>query len=468
MKFCLFPEFHKKARETNRDHFITFALKKAQIRQTMKSLSTFFLKQRTLLLRLLCGTWALWILWHALWLANHFAPRYDQPNFSDWMINYQGGFVRRGLAGEVLWQIYQYHPYPVHLAILTIMGVTMAILVWLITRVFRKEGWSPVLLLTPLLIIPVNLCWHDIWTRRDCLSLLLTAAAFSSFFHYAKRYRLRHILLFHLVALSTLLLHEASFFYTFPILILWLFLKKRQMLRWDYALGKTLLLFSPEIAAMFAVCLFKGDRAIAEAIFSSWQPAMTAFPLGEGEPTMGMGLDALAWDTLATLRMHLHSFCGYMIKGVFPSILGFFYCLAAGYYLFTRMNTVDLKVWRLRPLCAKRLSDVMIIQFVFLLPLFTLLSCDSGRTVPYWICSSLLFCHFAPKGTAVLPIASLNHISFFLQEKIEKSRLLSSPYMWLFVAATLPLSCVGGMCFGGGMLAPIPSIVTRFFIDSIR
>jgi hypothetical protein len=46
---------------------------------------------------------------------------YETFGISDWLINYQGGFLRRGLAGEVLWRLYQLHPYNV---VYVIIGIT--------------------------------------------------------------------------------------------------------------------------------------------------------------------------------------------------------------------------------------------------------------------------------------------------------------------------------------------------------
>lgn len=45
---------------------------------------------------------------------------YVRYEVSDWLINYQGGFVRRGLIGELLLQFEHIRPYNVRHAILGI------------------------------------------------------------------------------------------------------------------------------------------------------------------------------------------------------------------------------------------------------------------------------------------------------------------------------------------------------------
>ena len=39
--------------------------------------------------------------------------------YTDWLINYQGGFVRRGLVGEMLFQVYKITNFRLDLIILT-------------------------------------------------------------------------------------------------------------------------------------------------------------------------------------------------------------------------------------------------------------------------------------------------------------------------------------------------------------
>ena len=89
---------------------------------------------------------------------------------SDWLVNYVGGFVRRGLIGQVLLELEKLHLYDVRLAIAAIIAVCSVAILWILVRIFRREGWS-------LLIIPTGLClgytFLNIWGRRDLLSLTM-------------------------------------------------------------------------------------------------------------------------------------------------------------------------------------------------------------------------------------------------------------------------------------------------------
>ena len=49
-----------------------------------------------------------------------YVPDYESYQISDWMINYEGGFVRRGLMGQLLLYANSVHNFDVRYAILII------------------------------------------------------------------------------------------------------------------------------------------------------------------------------------------------------------------------------------------------------------------------------------------------------------------------------------------------------------
>ena len=93
---------------------------------------------------------------------------------SEWLINYEGGFVRRGLCGEILYGLYQVHPYPVRDMILILGFTGFFFFMVLLIGLFRREGWSPVLLIAPCLIqIPTFLGGTSLFGLRKDHWLLL-------------------------------------------------------------------------------------------------------------------------------------------------------------------------------------------------------------------------------------------------------------------------------------------------------
>ena len=105
---------------------------------------------------------------------------YESWGVSEWLINYQGGFVRRGLAGEILYRLYQIHPYPVPYLIIGISVVCLVGLTLLCIILFRRMNWPIWLLLFPMFLYYrlYGLEMGILDSRRDCLMLLLSFGLF--------------------------------------------------------------------------------------------------------------------------------------------------------------------------------------------------------------------------------------------------------------------------------------------------
>lgn len=94
---------------------------------------------------------------------------YQSFEISDWLINYEGGFVRRGLDGQLLYWLYQVWPFaPVYMVKCLVVTESVFFLV-LLLHVFRKEGWS-------LAILPFGCCLFFLFLRtgqrRDMFMLM--------------------------------------------------------------------------------------------------------------------------------------------------------------------------------------------------------------------------------------------------------------------------------------------------------
>ncbi len=391
---------------------------------------------------------------------------YSSWSISDWLINYEGGFVRRGLCGEILYGLYQVHPYPVR-GVILILGFTgFFFFMVLLIGVFRREGWSPVLLIAPYLIqMPTFLADNLFWLRKDHWLLLL---AYGIFYFYTRYICHRDIL--SLVAMQfffvvVLLIHEAAFFFTFPLLIAHYFLATyRKINLVGKSLGAVFLLFLPAALTMGAVCLFKGNQVVAEAIWTSWKPCMEAYPLPCDDVTnIGPGVDALTWDTLGTFESHMTvNWMGWFLKPI-PSFPFTLINLVGVYYLVSRLNTVDLGWNRLKKFDSSRMGLFLLLQGIFMVPLFTVLSCDFGRTIPYWVFSSLFAYHFLKEEATVFPMG-LNRASEWLQDQISKIRWLSVPWVYFLIMLFLPVSSFGGAYW----TAPFPLQLVRMLINYIR
>ena len=62
-----------------------------------------------------------------------YIPDYESYQISDWMINYEGGFVRRGLMGQLLLSANTIHTFDVRYAILIIELMSYILFFYLFT-----------------------------------------------------------------------------------------------------------------------------------------------------------------------------------------------------------------------------------------------------------------------------------------------------------------------------------------------
>ncbi len=108
---------------------------------------------------------------------------------SDWLINYQGGFVRRGFAGEVAYLLGRLlHVSPIYLVVLLYLSL-YAILLFAIYRLALLSTWS--LWVLALLFSPATLAFPVLDPEAGFRKELLYLAAFSLLVFLLQRFHLR-------------------------------------------------------------------------------------------------------------------------------------------------------------------------------------------------------------------------------------------------------------------------------------
>lgn len=394
--------------------------------------------------------------------TESFGSFWDYTSFeiSDWLINYEGGFVRRGLVGQLMLLLYQFHPYPVRDAIVIIYILGFFLICLTLIYIFKKEGWS-------FFILPFSICLYYsftcdlLWTRRDYWSLLITFIIYRSYCKYIFEGKLNNLLLFYFFSAFTLLMHEASFFYSFPILfIIGLFVNQNDcnMIR----LKKMFITFIPVILIFVFVVTNKGDAKAMEIIWQSWEPCFSEYPMESGlKPELGDGVFFLDKSAIEAIMLHIRLVWFARFAPFIPSLPFNLYMLVVIYYLVSRLNTVDLGLYDLKPVDNVLLSNILIIQFISLLPMFGFLSCDLGRIVPYWVISSLFMYHVINRYK--VPFVIIQKYSVVAQSWIDSIKVLNKPWLYIVLIVTLPLNCYYGATYEG--VVPVQYIlkVVRFW-----
>jgi len=382
---------------------------------------------------------------------------------SDWMINYQGGFVRRGFVGELLYQIYEIRPYCLPYAIIVLYHIGFAALTLILIRMFRRRGWSCYLLPFPMLLFYNFVGPGFLSCRRDSIVLCLTCAIFYCYRNMVRRPAIWGYVCLMALSVLIVLTHEASFFFTFPILML------HTLMRWYrtglgvvMSAGKTFLFWFPIFVVMVLVYVFNGNEDVTKVIWASWNDCMQRYPTSRGAEMglneIGVGVRFLEKDIWYALSLHTGIVWKSPFLRVIPIAIVNVYVFAALFYLLTRLNTISLFTSKSVSVNSTILGGVFMIQFAAVFPLFGFLSCDMWRTIPYLTISTLFFYYFFDDTTA-LPRFCYS-LSGRIQCGIDKSRFLTKRIVYFMVLVTLPVFMISDV---NGMFPFIPYHVKEHF-----
>lgn len=316
-----------------------------------------------------------------VWFACHFLAwllhlllnpvLYDSYGITEFLINFQGGFVRRGMLGSGLYALQSsFLPHDGVSVIYIIYSISLlcfgAALAWYV-RAFRRKGYCWWLLMSPfmfgylpdvvkkdymlyLFVIAIFLLLRrddaGVWRRVGATCLLIVA----------------------------LLLHEAFLFWGVPIAALIFLTDKRHR-----ALNIACLAVTLAVAAV--LFWFKGTPGQAQTIFASWN--QLGVPL---DPTYRENsIYALGWDSVHTFGEHLRTnffqwgYTGWAGIVVRPLVwLLVFYFISNFLWPHSTSNIQH-----------STLPSAFLFLSLCLLPMFTILSCDYGRLHQYIVMTSV-------------------------------------------------------------------------------
>ena len=153
-----------------------------------------------------------------------FYQEYSAWQYADWIINYQGGFVRRGLIGEILFNVHKI--FSIRLDLVTLLFVTSlftSLSYFLIKslKYLENSKLDILIFLSPGFVI-YPIMNSEVIGRKDILITL--AIAFFVFFE--KNFKSKNLLILLIASISLISLsHSGLLFYT-PYLVFLFFLIK--------------------------------------------------------------------------------------------------------------------------------------------------------------------------------------------------------------------------------------------------
>lgn len=398
---------------------------------------------------------------------------YDKETWhiAEFLINYQGGFVRRGLLGEILLSIYNVTGLSPYFLILFSCAFAYFALVFFFIKSFFKNGY-PIFIL-PFIFFLGNPILHDFWVRKDVLITLL----FISIIYFSIKKSNLYLILVNLLLMTGLLIHEAIGFFCFPVLLLILAKRKIFLDKKESSSIKSIILsFSqllPSVITFFSVLYYKGSEKIARMIWESWKPVI--FPIQNNGDELPGAINMLAWSLKDGLILAANIFEIFDF-GIYAP-LAWLIILLLIYYLLTNTDKLNVKILNYKPdknFNKTNISNILLLQLLSVFPLFVI-GCDYGRWVFFWVVSSFSIIILIPDETlSVIFPSFISEISSkfnsILDSFLSKSRgfifLLCliigfPPYGW----GILPCISKSAIIIVLGFLSNIIYIMTHYITD---
>ncbi|MDE6392983.1 MAG: hypothetical protein K2L59_06930 [Muribaculaceae bacterium] len=306
--------------------------------------------------------YGLYIYWYKLTFVIPEGINYWQ--FTEWLINYQGGFVRRGLIGDGLWRLCDMTGAgPRYIVSLVSLGLYGSLLYYFF-RKFREKHLCWWLLGSTLMFGYVDYVIRKdfllIWCYVACLLLLKEKDP-----AVWRRAGAGVLMVF------CMFVHEAFLFFGVPLVMLLLADGRH---RWLLVLTAAAVLGS-----FILMCVRHGSHETVVAINGSWN-TLAGSEVHPYNPENAIG--ALDWETVPTFMLHLRRNTGYPYYFISMFIRPLAMFLA--YYIVTFfLKAFRHPESRYDERDRANIAAVFILLTVCMLPMWTVLSCDNLRMFQY-------------------------------------------------------------------------------------
>jgi hypothetical protein len=316
------------------------------------------------------------LLWQiGIQLQSSLSWGHESFQLTEWLIDYSGGFVRRGLTGSLIRIISETTGMLANRV--AILWSTICYLILAIWFLRRSTGTFPVILILSCVVIGFP-AYQDCIPRKDCLGLLLLLGCLR-----VENSRMARPLAFaviNLLAGTAILCHEAFLFYSLPALVL--FTRREGPPFSALQFFRRSLALLPAAVCFVIASIHHGTPAIAEAVNDSWLPLWRVIdPTNANLETPSAAIEALGWTSGQGL-----SIAGHMLTSGFyqPAAWAMVFVVSfALMVLFTDRDaspSLEIKI---------RVAAILLAQLAFISPLF-LLGFDYGRWLFLWVASSIM------------------------------------------------------------------------------
>ena len=306
----------------------------------------------------------------------------DSWTIGEWLINYQGGFIRRGLLGEGIYNLCNVIKISPIFVIWLISISSYSLLLKLTIFESRNKVSSAFLLSPGIFLAPII---GDFLIRKDLLLLLIFLISLK-----LMKFKSPNLIFLNLLNITGMLIHESFAIYALPIQF-FILKKKYDCLKKN---SYTFLYLLPSFCLFIFCLIFKGDQNQAISIHQSWLNKSFLFPFETFNYEIPLGaIDAMSWDFIKVLKILLEALTNF--KGILWVPLAWITTtiVLASFFLGDNSGK-DLKIK----------SFIMYFQF-FPFAILCFSGWDYGRWIFIWILSSILiYCTFGEELKSYKPI----------------------------------------------------------------
>ena len=355
-----------------------------------------------------------------------YIPDYETYEISDWMINYEGGFVRRGLIGQCLLWANHIHSFDIRYAIVLIEAFFYVLFLYLIFKIFNKYKWSLLGAMFPIVCSTTSLTVY----RRDFMMLCLCYLSYKLFFRYLKDNRINSLIISIMIMSVSITIYEPIFFVMVPVLVLQYWNKKKNIIN-------SLFIFLIPILCMVLSCIFRGTDNQVNDIWQSWLPYLSQYVDIQNE-NIGFAIQFLGLTNKEVFSLHYE--CTFRDNMPLWTIITLIIVFSLAYFLCTYVPSVYREGKRLCENIDKyEISKILLFQLFIQLPIFTLLSCDYGRTIPMSLYTSLFIFHMSKmNGYKVYVTNIIGNTSDKIINSLNSYTVFNNPWVYIFTILLFP------------------------------
>lgn len=305
----------------------------------------------------------------SLWNKFLYFTRLPQEEVhANWMINYRGGFIRRGLGGEIILRTASLFDISPVVTINVFTFVVWVILISFFITKFVQKKYPLFILAMPFFLGETIFADPSYFLRKDSLSMLIFISMLTLFFKKKLLHPLILCLCLNALFIFGILFHEVIFFFSFPILFLSYWHRNKSFC-------KSLLFFIPSII-IFAFCCYTSSQPQIIKEMLAHTPEISPNLVGHMSTPLPE-LVSMIWTMIndsGLIATALYSICQIL-----------FICFAC-----LNFDKIKIDLTYSPRIDRKFLFCILLLQFLSLIPVFCS-AWDWGRWVFLWTASSFAY-----------------------------------------------------------------------------